>query len=60
MLEYKIKLAGGKVENRRPRRSSKGKKGSDPYGEQLALRKRIKEGAKMFTEEELKSCFKPL
>ena len=58
MLEYQIKLAGGEV--KRPRRALRGKKEEDPYGDQLALRKRIKGAAKTFTEEDIKSCLKPL
>lgn len=40
-------------------RSKKGKE-SDPYGDHLALRKRIKNAAKEFTQEELAECYKPL
>ena len=40
----------------------RGKNGkeSDPYGDRLALNKRIKNAAKEFTPEELAECYKPL
>jgi len=61
MIEFQVKLAGGEMKGGRAKalRSKRGKD-SDPYGDQLALRKRIKDGAKEFTKEELAKCYKPL
>ncbi len=49
-------MKGGRAKALRSKRD----KDSDPYGDQLALRKRIKDGAKEFTKEELAKCYKPL
>lgn len=61
MIEYQVKLAGGEIKGGRSK-ALRGKKGkeSDPYGDRLALNKRIKNAAKEFTKEELAECYKPL
>jgi hypothetical protein len=61
MIEYQVKLAGGEMKGVRSK-ARRGKKGkdSDPYGDRLALNKRIKNAAKEFTPEELAECYKPL
>ena len=61
MIEYQVKLAGGEMKGGRAK-ALRGKncKESDPYGDRLALNKRIKNASKEFTKEELAECYKPL